>query len=42
MFTTESGLVKLWTSYITDGKKTINDVAQLSNLKEMVQQKLSM
>ena len=40
-FTKDSGLVKMWARYIQAGKKTIDDVPDISNLKEMVQERLS-
>lgn len=40
-FTKDSGLVKMWARYIQAGKKTIDDVPDISNLKEMVQARLS-
>jgi hypothetical protein len=36
MFSTESGLVKIWVRQIREGRRTIEDVPALSNLQEMV------
>jgi hypothetical protein len=36
MFTTESGLVKIWVRQIQEGRRTIEDVPTLGNLQEMV------
>ena len=36
MFSTESGLVKIWVRQIREGRRTIDDVPALSNLPEMV------
>jgi hypothetical protein len=36
MFTTESGLVKIWVRQIQEGRRTIEDVPALGNLPEMV------
>lgn len=36
MFNENSGLVLVWVSLIKEGKYTIDDVPNLSNLKEMV------
>ncbi len=36
MFTTESGLVKIWVRQIREGRRTIEDVPILGNLQEMV------
>lgn len=38
MFTENSGLVKIWVRYIKNGIYTIDNVPNLSNLKEEVQQ----
>lgn len=37
MFNKNSALVKTWVRLIKGGKYTINDVPQISNLKEMVE-----
>ncbi len=36
LFTTESGLVKIWVRQIREGRRTIEDVPTLGNLPEMV------
>ena len=37
MFTTESGLVKIWVRQIREGRRTIENVPALGNLPEMVE-----
>lgn len=37
MFNENSGLVKIWVRYIENGDKTLADVPNLSNLKEVVE-----
>ena len=36
MFNEHSGLVKIWVRYIKSGDKTLEDVPNLSNLREVV------
>ena len=36
MFTTESGLVKIWVRQIREARRTIEDVPALGNLPERV------
>lgn len=40
-FTKDSGLVKMWARYIQAGKKTIDDVPDISNLREVVEEVLN-
>ena len=40
-FTKDSGLVKTWARYIQAGKKTIDDVPDISNLREVVEEVLN-
>ena len=36
MFSTESGLVKIWVRQIREGRRTLEDVPPLGNLQETV------
>lgn len=40
IFTKESGLVSVWLRLIKSGKKTIEDVPAISNLKEIIIEEL--
>ena len=41
MFNKNSGLVKVWVELIEGGQYTVNDVPNLSNLREVVESALS-
>lgn len=42
MFDKNSGLVQVWVRLITSGAKTLDDVPNISNLKEVIQSLLSL
>ncbi len=41
MFNENSGLVKVWVRLILEGKRTVDEVPNLSNLKQVVERILA-
>ena len=39
-FTKDSGLVKIWIRAIIDGKKLLDDVPDIKNLREIIEQEI--
>lgn len=37
MFNEDSGLVKIWVKLIKEGKRTLEEVPNLSNLREIIE-----